>query len=176
MDLLEPAWAGELARVNTLLASGGRSAAQDRNGRTALHLAAKEGHAECIESLLAAGHSPAATDSSRHTPLHKAAANGHAACVSALAAHRATLESVDSDGRTALHLAARNGHVECATALLAACLACFALLSFVGGTCWFYQWLRCQPCHSHRPGLPVSLPWDSKVCDGSVIDHKQTIM
>ena len=42
------------------------------------------------------------------------------------------------------------------------CMLCPALFFFVGGTCWFYQWLRCQPCHSHRPGLPVSLRWDSK--------------
>ncbi|PSC74435.1 Extracellular basic protease [Micractinium conductrix] len=104
----------------------GTVASADVWGRTALHLAAKEGRFQCVQALLAAGADPCAADDKwGELPLHKAAAEGRDACVAALLAaaggpRNRTVEARTKDGRTPLHLAGKNGRTGCAQLLLSA--------------------------------------------------------
>eukprot|EP00930_Biecheleria_cincta_P032435 TRINITY_DN22511_c0_g1_i1.p1 TRINITY_DN22511_c0_g1~~TRINITY_DN22511_c0_g1_i1.p1 ORF type:complete len:343 (+),score=63.63 TRINITY_DN22511_c0_g1_i1:75-1103(+) len=91
-------------------------------GWTALHYAAHNGHAVCIDLLMdAASHSPeilAATNNSGRTALHVAAHAGHNNCCETLlqtqdAVKQQLLEGITPDGHTAMHLAARYGRKEC---------------------------------------------------------------
>jgi len=91
-------------------------------GWTALHYAAHNGHAVCIDLLMdAASHAPdilAATNDSGRTPLHVAAHAGHQNCCETLLqtqdyAKQQLLEGTTPDGHTAMHLAARFGRKEC---------------------------------------------------------------
>lgn len=95
--------------------SGGR----DSMGRSALHLAARDGDARTLARLLAEGAALDAADDEGRTPLHLAAGSGRAEAVTALLGAGSDLSARDLEGRTPLHLAARNGHPEVVERLLA---------------------------------------------------------
>ena len=71
------------------------AAASDEHGRTAMHYAAENDAAECVEALLRAGADPFARDARGRTPMDAAAAEGAAAAKAALEreAERRTAES-----------------------------------------------------------------------------------
>jgi ankyrin repeat protein len=93
---------GREGAVRTLLAAGARQELQDRNGRTAMHVAAMGGHAGIVELLCAAPGAALALalrDSEGHTPLACAllprpystlTVAGRAACAAVLRAHGAS--------------------------------------------------------------------------------------
>ncbi len=88
------------------MAAGASLEATDSHSKTALHWAARRGHATCMQLLLAAGAAVEATDAGGITALHQAAMSGCGACVQALLAAGARPEAAaDTKGRTALHLA-----------------------------------------------------------------------
>jgi ankyrin repeat protein len=74
----------------------------DDEGRTALHHAAMDGHAETVARLLADGADPSVPDDDGWTPLHAAAAAHHADVCVALLAAGATVDPVDGFGNTPL--------------------------------------------------------------------------
>jgi len=87
--LRRAATAGDITTLRSLLdqrSNGGRIDvdARDSEGRTALFLAALQGHDEAVASLLAAGADPNAADVLGLTPLQAATANHHAAIAAAL--------------------------------------------------------------------------------------------
>ena len=83
----------------------------DRDGSTALHLAATFGHAAVCVPLLAAGAEKEAKDAGGWTPLHRAAQNGKVeVCGNLLAAGADTDGQDNSSGSTPLHAAAEGGH------------------------------------------------------------------
>ncbi|XP_006896862.1 PREDICTED: ankycorbin [Elephantulus edwardii] len=86
--------------------------AQDPAGHSALHLAAKNGHPECIRKLLQSKCSAESTDGSGKTALHYAAAQGCLQAVQVLCEHRSPVNTKDLDGNIPLLLAIQNGHSE----------------------------------------------------------------
>ena len=79
--------------------------------RTALLIAAANGHAEVVEELLTAGaplHQTTAT--SLNTALHEAASTGHLQVCQLLLDRNATMEPHNNNNQTPLMLAEKNGH------------------------------------------------------------------
>ncbi|GAB6196154.1 ankyrin repeat domain-containing protein [Lysobacter xanthus] len=98
------------AGVQLLLKSKARVDARDRQGRSALHVAALAGHVEIVNVLLDAGADPALADAQGRTPLMDAVRGGHDDVVEDLlrqlpdgGAEQA--RRVDADGRGLLSLA-----------------------------------------------------------------------
>ncbi|TYT26079.1 hypothetical protein FZO89_07305 [Luteimonas viscosa] len=93
------------AGVQLLLRHKAKVDARDRDGRTALHVAALQGHAEITAALLDAGADVHARDARESTPLLEAARGAGAATFEALLAAKADPHALDAEGRHALLLA-----------------------------------------------------------------------
>uniref|UniRef100_A0A0E0FV94 MSP domain-containing protein n=1 Tax=Oryza nivara TaxID=4536 RepID=A0A0E0FV94_ORYNI len=130
--------------------------ARDREGRTALHVAAAAGEAEAAAALVDMGADAAATDARGRTPLDVAREKGYQEVVDVLerwelvmtAARRGDLQSLESllskragvrgrdqYGLTALHLAAIKGH-------------CDVIALLAGSGCMD---IECEDVEGHRP-------------------------
>ncbi|QRK11871.1 ankyrin repeat domain-containing protein [Archangium violaceum] len=87
MSLFDAVMAGDLARVEALLAAGADPNPFDADGRTPLMVAAENGHEELVRTLLAAGADPILTDRMSESALTKAAAHGHGRVAALLYPH-----------------------------------------------------------------------------------------
>ena len=99
---------------------------QDEQGETALHVAARFGHADCARLLLAGNDSQkASTEVAENTyswtPLFIACVDGHLPVVELLVDAGADVERVDSSGWTAREHAALRGHCDIAERLAELC-------------------------------------------------------
>ncbi|KAK3293226.1 uncharacterized protein B0H64DRAFT_208462 [Chaetomium fimeti] len=97
---------------------------QDKHGETALHFAARFGHAECAKVLLKGTDEQKADlelaeNSFAWTPLHIAAVDGHMSVAQLLVEAGADVDRVDSSGWTAKEHAALRGHLPIARLLAA---------------------------------------------------------
>ncbi|KAH8071808.1 serine/threonine kinase [Aureococcus anophagefferens] len=123
--LLEAAKRGDVGGIRALLASGVDVNGGDYDKRTALHLAAAEGHADAVRFLIdekAAIDAHGAAETGRRPRASSAADAVGALCEAARHGDTATLRELidggadvtagDYDKRTALHLAAAEGHVD----------------------------------------------------------------
>lgn len=81
---------------------------------TALMIAAKNGHAECVSSLVE--YESTQTDSMGQTALMMDSEAGHTACVEILSPYKSRRQ--DSNGHTALMFSVRNGDQDCVRLLL----------------------------------------------------------
>lgn len=111
--------------VRALLQRGGAGIASSSSssamGNTALHAAARSGHASTAAVVIAAGLDVNAFTWRGETPLHLAGESGSAAAIEALVAAGAGVglrHPTLGDGSTPLHVAAREGHGEACIALL----------------------------------------------------------
>lgn len=93
---------------------------RNKHGQTALHEAAKGGHAAITAALVFAGASVDCADRWLNRPLQYATLHGHTAVVALLAAQRCDVNAPNLGRRTALHTAAQNGHSDIAAILLEA--------------------------------------------------------
>ncbi len=118
-DVIREAARGHAATVQTLLANGADGNTMDRDGKTALMLAAFEGHTAMVQVLLANGAQVNRQDKDGATALMLAAARGHTDVVTALLATGADVNLQHHTGQTALMLAVVGGHGTVAHALLA---------------------------------------------------------
>ena len=118
--LLDAAGRGDVDAVRALLDDGADPDLARGDGLTALHLAAREGHAEIVDVLIGAGAETGATTRiGDYTPLHLAGGAGHAEVVGALLEAGADPTAVTtSSGVTPLHLAAEARGGEGAVRLL----------------------------------------------------------
>ncbi|KAF2984667.1 hypothetical protein EK904_012588 [Melospiza melodia maxima] len=83
--LLQAVENGDPEKVASLLGKKGASATkQDSEGKTAFHLAATKGHAECLRIMVTHGADVTAQDGAGHSALHLAAKNSHPDCVKRL--------------------------------------------------------------------------------------------
>lgn len=87
MSLFEAVTAGDLSRVEELLAGGEDANLLGERGRTPLMVAAEAGHAEVVRVLLAAGAEPMLTDDMGETALLIAAAHGRSGVCKLLLPH-----------------------------------------------------------------------------------------
>lgn len=78
--------------------------------RTAIHVAAMEGHVSVIEFYVSIGGNPNAVDSQRLTPLHCAASRGHLKAVEFLLEISDVKYARDINGKTAFEVAEESGH------------------------------------------------------------------
>ncbi|NXL63342.1 RAI14 protein, partial [Chordeiles acutipennis] len=108
--LLQAVENGDPEKVSSLLGKKGASATkQDSEGKTAFHLAAMKGHAECLRIMVTHGADVTAQDGAGHSALHLAAKNSHPDCIKRLLQSKCPTESTDNSGKTALHYAAACG-------------------------------------------------------------------
>ncbi|NXU55488.1 RAI14 protein, partial [Turnix velox] len=108
--LLQAVENGDPEKVASLLGKKGASATkQDSEGKTAFHLAATKGHAECLRIMVTHGADVTAQDGAGHSVLHLAAKNSHPDCIKRLLQSKCPTESTDNSGKTALHYAAACG-------------------------------------------------------------------
>jgi ankyrin repeat protein len=81
----------------------------DEFGRTAMHMAAANGHHHVIARLLAAGASAVLKNAEGNTPLHWACLNGHKQVVKALMDSGASAAVINSSGKTPVDEARSRG-------------------------------------------------------------------
>ncbi len=81
-------------------------------GGTPLHLAAMQGHLQCVQLLLDNKADINAQNDNNDTPLHLAVYRGQLACVQILVQHQASLTIRNNNGETPAMLAAEKGHNE----------------------------------------------------------------
>ncbi|XP_074022912.1 ankycorbin isoform X3 [Numenius arquata] len=108
--LLQAVENGDPEKVASLLGKKGASATkQDSEGKTAFHLAATKGHAECLRIMVTHGADVTAQDGAGHSALHLAAKNSHPDCIKRLLQSKCPADNTDNSGKTALHYAAACG-------------------------------------------------------------------
>ncbi|NXF05046.1 RAI14 protein, partial [Smithornis capensis] len=108
--LLQAVENGDPEKVASLLGKKGASATkQDSEGKTAFHLAATKGHAECLRIMVTHGADVTAQDGAGHSALHLAAKNSHPDCIKRLLQSKCPADSTDNSGKAALHYAAACG-------------------------------------------------------------------
>ncbi|NXJ04833.1 RAI14 protein, partial [Odontophorus gujanensis] len=108
--LLQAVENGDPEKVASLLGKKGASATkQDSEGKTAFHLAATKGHAECLRIMVTHGADVTAQDGAGHSALHLAVKNSHIDCIKRLLQYKCSVYSTDNCGKTALHYAATCG-------------------------------------------------------------------
>ncbi|MET1113895.1 MAG: ankyrin repeat domain-containing protein [Comamonas sp.] len=110
---------GDIAEVAMLLQARVPVDAVNRDGYTALALAARSGRADIATALLEAHANPDAAGLEGVTPLMLAANGGFVAVTRVLAAHGANIEAVNPAGYTALMVAMHSNRLQSVTALLA---------------------------------------------------------
>jgi len=84
---------------------------EDKEGNTALHIAARHGHASVVKTLVSNGANMLKRGAGGMLPVHMACLSGYSDCVENIIprGHRLTSE-VDSEDRTCLHAAACGGY------------------------------------------------------------------
>jgi ankyrin repeat protein len=119
-DLIDASKAGEVSRVETLLAAGAEVNGKGANGVTPLFGAAVSGHLDVVKALLAAGADVNAKTVSGFTALTASSERGYVGIVQALLLKNADVNAEDVQGATALMMASQNGHMDIVKVLLAA--------------------------------------------------------
>ncbi|XP_018418976.1 PREDICTED: ankycorbin [Nanorana parkeri] len=110
--LLQAVDHGETDKVSALLGKKGVVATKmDSEGKTAFHLAATKGNADCLKVMLTHGTDVCAQDLSGHTALHLSVKHNHIECVKRLLQSKCPTECMDNGGRTCVHYAAANGNL-----------------------------------------------------------------
>lgn len=105
LDLRDAAVDGKLKVVKSLVAKGAPINSRDRNGSTALNLAAENGHADVVLFLLDKGADPDAANNDGYTPLMWAAIHEDADMVETLIEHGADVNYASDEGLSALMIA-----------------------------------------------------------------------
>lgn len=116
--LRKDAGLGNHRQVKIAISAGVDLSSVDENKHTALHIAAKAGHAECVEALAKAGVDKNAVGSWGETAAVLAALKGSAQVLDALARHGADMNLGDEDGDTPAQFAAAGGAADCLAVLI----------------------------------------------------------
>ncbi|MSQ71180.1 MAG: ankyrin repeat domain-containing protein [Betaproteobacteria bacterium] len=119
--LLAAAARGDAAQIRTLAAQGAKADVRDAYGRTPLHVAAHQRHAEALRALVAAGANPNALENDRYDIVTIAAVANDVPTLAVALALGASAKNITSryDG-TALIAAAHLGHAEVVRRLIRA--------------------------------------------------------
>ncbi|KAF5200513.1 Ankyrin repeat domain-containing protein [Thalictrum thalictroides] len=98
--------------IKEVCEKGGSLDHRDRDGQTALHVAANKGNVECVKMLIEGGADKNAKCNDGWTALYTAAANGNCQIVELLMELGADPMISTEDGRTAVDIAQDKGHKE----------------------------------------------------------------
>ncbi|XP_052795908.1 ankyrin repeat and death domain-containing protein 1A-like isoform X2 [Mya arenaria] len=90
----------------------------EKHEKTALHLAAEEGHLDAVMRLIDLRADVNKRDADCSSAVHLAARHGHHEVVKRLLMVGVNVDDRDAEGQTALHMAAEEGHVEAVEVLL----------------------------------------------------------
>jgi cytohesin len=104
--------------LNLAVDAGARTDSVDRDGRSALHHAAKWGNADTMRRLVELRAPLSSPDKDGDTPLHSASINGHLDAVLMLIRSGAAVDAQSNDGRTPLHYASLAARLDVAAVLL----------------------------------------------------------
>jgi ankyrin repeat protein len=118
-ELPEAAAAGDVRRMESLLARGTDLESRDSEGSTALHHAARTGNVAAMRLLVESGADINALGAEGRTAFHFAAREGQARSIEYLIHKRANFRIVDARGDTALHEAVACGRRDVAYMLMA---------------------------------------------------------
>ncbi|KAI6752490.1 hypothetical protein HG530_013859 [Fusarium avenaceum] len=118
IHLQEAAASGSVTTVAMLLNYGHDPNHRNRDGWSAIHLAAEEGHPVIVRLLMEAGADPNALSSYGTSPLHCAANGGHVSIVRLLLQAEVDALKSTCHGWTALHHATYMGHSDVVRVLL----------------------------------------------------------
>lgn len=128
VPLNDAAKRGDVEEIRSLLFLGHDVDETDRDGRTALRIAAELGSDECVRELVDGGAevdapsftSPTSKAAGGTTALRSAAEAGNATCVLHLLHAKARVDQANTYGYTSLMVAAKMGHVDTVRVLLEA--------------------------------------------------------
>ncbi|XP_048107467.1 ankyrin repeat domain-containing protein 24 [Alosa alosa] len=116
--LLQAVEQNEPDKVSALIVKKGLNPSKlDAEGKSAFHLCASRGRADCLEVIISHGVDINITDGAGFNALHLAAKNGQPECLKRLLQERMPVDSTDTIGRTALHHAAISGCLSCTETL-----------------------------------------------------------
>lgn len=118
--LLEASEAGNFDDVKTALSNGADVNSPDKNGYTALQLAANNNFPKILSLLLKQKGIDLEASTIGPKALHFAALWGHIECLNLLLKAGANVNAVSDENETALHLAALWGRIDCIKSLLKA--------------------------------------------------------
>ncbi|KAL4203682.1 hypothetical protein AMTRI_Chr01g105130 [Amborella trichopoda] len=90
---------------------------KDSQGRTALHMAAANGHLEVVDYLIRNGADPNASNMENNTPLHYACLNGHTQVVTKLTLAGANVAALNSHEKSPVDEALSRGKMEVVAAI-----------------------------------------------------------
>ena len=119
--LLDAAFLGDVTKVKTILASGDISILDhDQNKRTALHVAASEGHHELVHLLLELRADANAKDKFENTPVNDAVRTKHDKVIDVIRSHTKSIKYSLPGSQVGVELceAAATGNLEQITRLL----------------------------------------------------------
>ncbi|XP_071844268.1 uncharacterized protein [Apostichopus japonicus] len=112
---------GNTEKLKHALTKKGTSPSKaNKEGQTALHVAASYGEFSSLEIMLALGANIQLRDNEGMTALHLACKGGHLDSVTRLVQAGTALDVKDNNGKTVLHHSATGGHVDCTVLLMQA--------------------------------------------------------
>jgi uncharacterized protein len=120
LDLLRAAERGDITAARNALARGGELEGRDAAGRTALLIAAYQGHAETVALLLEAGADPRSQDAQKNDIIGIVAVTGRLDILLLSLARGAALTARNRYGGIPIIPASHYGHVEIVRALIGA--------------------------------------------------------
>ncbi|BAT88718.1 hypothetical protein VIGAN_05230100 [Vigna angularis var. angularis] len=110
--LLDAVRYNDMDDVKSLEANGVPLDSKDDQGRTALHMAAANGHVDIVEYLIIKGVDLNAPNEEKNTPLHWACLNGHVEVVKKLILAGANVSVLNRHERTPMDEAVSRGKLE----------------------------------------------------------------
>ncbi|XP_034689258.1 ankyrin repeat-containing protein P16F5.05c isoform X1 [Vitis riparia] len=118
--LLSAARYDDIDDVKLIAYAGVSLDSKDSQGRTALHMAAANGHLDVVEFLISSGVDLNASNVEKNTPLHWACLNGHIEVVKNLILAGANVTALNSHERTPMDEAVSRGKMDVIDAINAA--------------------------------------------------------